>query len=341
MKILQVVPVFSDQFGGTTTVVRSISKELAKRHEVVVYTTNALDPKHDFEPKTEDIDGYRVCYFKRILLPSFCFGIFGQLNLSLDMINAAKKDLDNFDVVHVHSWQQCPELIIHHYAKKFSVPYVLQVHGSLHKFMIKEKLKVIYNVFFGNRILRDASRVVALSQMEAQEYQGMGESDKKIVIIPNGIDLSKYCILPAKGLFKKRFHIQEETKIILYLGRVNRTKGIDFLVKAYAQLTKTTKYSDTLLVIVGPDDGYSAEVNSLVKSLGISNLVLFTGLLSEQDKISAYVDSAICAYLSPLEPFGLVTLEAAVCGTPVIVSKGTPLSEVVEKNKFGFSVRYG
>ena len=48
MRILQVTPVFSAQFDGPVTVARSISKELAKRHEVTIYTTTASDPKHDF-----------------------------------------------------------------------------------------------------------------------------------------------------------------------------------------------------------------------------------------------------------------------------------------------------
>jgi glycosyltransferase involved in cell wall biosynthesis len=64
-------------------------------------------------------------------------------------------------------------------------------------------------------------------------------------------------------------------------------------------------------------------------------------MLSENDKIKAYVDSSVCAYLSPYEPFGLVSLEAAACGTPVIVSAETPMSQIVNDGGFGFSVKYG
>ena len=64
-------------------------------------------------------------------------------------------------------------------------------------------------------------------------------------------------------------------------------------------------------------------------------------MLSENDKIKAYVDSSICAYLSPHEPFGLVSLEAAACGTPIIVSAKTPMAQIVNDGRFGFSVKYG
>lgn len=60
MKILLVIPVFTEPFGGPVTVVKSIAKELAKRHEVVVYTTTALDQKHDIPPKLVYNNGYTI-----------------------------------------------------------------------------------------------------------------------------------------------------------------------------------------------------------------------------------------------------------------------------------------
>lgn len=131
MRILQVIPVFSDSFGGPVTAVRSISKELAKKHEVAVYTTAALDSKHDFDPKEEEINGYHVVYFPRTLRTLCYIGFLGQLNLSLGMFKAVKKDMKKFDVVHVHSWQQFPDILVHHFATKFQVPYILQTHGSI------------------------------------------------------------------------------------------------------------------------------------------------------------------------------------------------------------------
>ena len=163
----------------------------------------------------------------------------------------------------------------------------------------------------------------------------------KIEVIPNGIDLSEYGDLPPKGSFKKKFNIPEDKKIILYLGRIHKTKGIDFLVRAYAHLIKNMKCKDAVLVIAGPDDGYLTEAKRLVNSLRVADKVVFTGMLSEKEKISAYVDSTICTYLRRYEPFGLVPLEAAACGTPVIVSSGTYMANVVDEGKFGFSVKYG
>jgi glycosyltransferase involved in cell wall biosynthesis len=100
-------------------------------------------------------------------------------------------------------------------------------------------------------------------------------------------------------------------------------------------------YKDVLLVIAGPDDGYLKEAKSLTRALGVKNRVIFTGLLPEMDKIAAYVDSSLLAYLGPFEPYGLVPLEGAACEIPVVVAQGTPMSEIVNEGKFGFSVNYG
>jgi glycosyltransferase involved in cell wall biosynthesis len=231
-------------------------------------------------------------------------------------------------------------MIVHHYASKYNVPYIIQAHGSIPR-IDKKFRKLLYDFTFGYRVLNKASKVIALSKVEAEQYRSMSVPKEKIAIIPNGIDLSEYTNLPSRGTFKKKFGIPEDTKVILYLGRIHRSKGIDFLVKTYAYLIDKMGCRDAILVIAGPDDGYLNELKSLVRSTGLDDKVLFTGMLSEKDKINAYVDATICVYLSPYEPFGLVSLEAAACCKPIIVAEGTFLSEIVNQHGFGFSVRYG
>jgi glycosyltransferase involved in cell wall biosynthesis len=331
MKILQVVPVFSDPFGGPVTVVRSISKELAKKHEVVVYTTTALDPKHDSDPLEEEVNGYKVIYFKRTLKPLCYSGIFGQLNLSYDMMQAVKQHLREFDVVHVHSWQQFPDVLVHHFATKYGIPYVLQVHGSLPRIMVKQRLKWIYDVFLGYKLLKDASKVIALSRIEAVQYKCAGVPAEKIAIVPNGIDLTEYSDLPAKGSFKKKFGLDKNEKIVLYLGRIHRTKGIDLLVKAYAYLTKKMGCKDAVLVIAGPDDGYLNEAKSIARSLGVSNSILFTGFISSEDKLRALVDAEV--FVTPsFYGFPVTFLEACAVGVPIIATNFGDSLEWIDEN---------
>ena len=319
MNILQVVPVFSDTFGGPVTVVRSVSKELAKKHEVTIYTTTASDTKHDFESREEEVNGYRVIYFPRNFKKIIYSDLFGQMNISLNMGKAVKDHLKEFDVVHIHSWQQFPDIIVCHYAKKYNVPFVLQAHGSLPRIGPKKLLKWIYDISFGYNVLRTASKVIAVSEIEAQQYRSMGVPNEKIVIIPSGIDFSEYNVLPLRGSFKQKIGIKDKEKIVLYLGRLHKIKGIDILVKAFTNIVRIL--NDVKLVIVGPDDGSLHKLQTLVKNKSLGNKVIFTGPLYGLDKIEAYVDSEIYVLPSRYEIFGMTILEACACAKPIIATK--------------------
>jgi glycosyltransferase involved in cell wall biosynthesis len=169
----------------------------------------------------------------------------------------------------------------------------------------------------------------------------MGVPEEKIAIIPNGIDLSEYAVLPPKGAFKRKFSIPEEKKIILYLGRIHKTKGIDFLIKAYAHLINDRHCKDALLVIAGPDDGYLKEAKSLTSAMGISKHVLFTGPLYGQDKLEAYVDSEFCVLPSRYETFPMTVLEAYACGKPVIASEVGGLKDLIIDGETGLLFEAG
>ena len=310
MRILQVIPVFSDPFGGPVSVVRSISKELAKRHEVTVYTTSALDHKRDFKNSSTEVksDGYRIVYFPRILR-------FSGFNVSPTMARALQKTLSEYDIIHLHSWRHFQDMAVHYYAKRYGVPYVLQAHGSLHNIVAKRRLKWAYNMVFGCILLRDASKVIALSQTEAQQYRDIGVPEEKIEVIPNGIDLSEYGNLPSKGSFKKKFSINDDEKIVLYLGRIHESKGLDLLADAISIVLRD--FSNVRLVVVGPDDGYAATFSRLISNLGIGKNILFTGFVEKRDKLAALGDSDV--FVTPrFYGFPVTFLEACLAGCPIV-----------------------
>ncbi|NIT57028.1 MAG: glycosyltransferase, partial [Aliifodinibius sp.] len=208
----------------------------------------------------------------------------------------------------------------HRYARKYSIPYVLQARGSLITYFYKGWQKRIFDVIWGRRILKDAAKLVALTPIEAEQYRNMGISEDKIEIIPNGIELSEFENLPERGRFRRKHDLGDDQRVILYLGRIHKIKikGLDLLVRAFAELTKPL--NSVKLVIAGPDDGYLSSLKKLITDLGISNEVLFTGHLYGEDKVEAYVDADVFVLPSTYEIFGNVVLEACACGTPVIVT---------------------
>jgi len=161
IRILEAIPVFSALFGGPVTVVRTISRKLAKKHQVTVYTTSALDQRRNFKDSSFEVesDAYNVVYIPRIFRSS-------GLDVSLAMVRASKETLNKYDVVHLYSWRHFQDIMSHHYAKKYDVPYVLQAHGSFSKILPKQELKWVYDGLFGYRVLTNA-----LSQVEAEQYR--------------------------------------------------------------------------------------------------------------------------------------------------------------------------
>ena len=334
MRILQVISTFYPAwaFGGPVKVVYDLSKELARRgHEVEVFTTNAYNKTSNFKPKfkTQELSGFRVTYFNNLIR-------YGNVFVSPTMIDALNKRVKEFDVIHSHFGRQAHDVAVNFYAHKYVVPYVLQAHGSLPRVMDMQNLKRIFDSFIGYRLLKAASRVIALTQTEAQQYLSMGVPKEKIEIIPNGIDLSEYVNLPPKGSFKKKFGLDQNEKIVLYLGRIHKIKGIDILVRAFADILH--KLDDVRLVIVGPDDGYLGDIEALTKALQIEDKVLFLGPLYGVAKLEAYVDADVYVLPSRYETFPMTVLEAYACAKPIIATKVGGLSDLVIHGKTGFLV---
>lgn len=335
MKILQVISSFPPAFayGGPARVAYDISKELVKRgHEVTVYTTDVLDKtsRHKFESNPTWLDGIEVYHYRNI---SNYFAANCGITCAPKMSLALRNNLKKFDIVHCHENRSFEAALLHHYAKKYKVPYILQAHGSVLPLFHKQKLKNVFDYFVGFDLLNDASKLIALTEIEAEQYHKMGVTENKIEVLPNGIDLVRYENLPEKGVFRKKYGIKNNQKVLLYLGRIHKIKGINLLVEAFSELT--SRMEDIKLVIAGPDNGFLSILEAQIGDLNIKDKVLFTGPLYEKDKLEAYVDADVYVLPSVYEAFPVTVLEACACGTPVIVTKNCAISNIVD-NKVGY-----
>ena len=318
MKILQVINAFNPEMGGPVTICYNLSKELVKAgHDVTIITSDYRFNKS----YARSLSGIEIIPFKVV-------ANIGLFLISPDMNTWLKSHIRDYDIIHLHELQSYQNNIVFSHAKKANVPYILHAHGLAPKIMEKSFLKRLYNYVWGDDILKNASKVIALTEMESIEYQEMGVPEKKIVIVPNGLDLSVVKHLPDKGLFRKKIGYNADEKIILYLGRLNETKGIHLLIDAFGQILP--QMADARLVIVGPDDGYLQHLIIKISQMGISDRVLIVGPVSETEKFTAYMDADICVLPSIYEPFGITVLEAWACGVPVIVTKGCGIADVVK-----------
>jgi glycosyltransferase involved in cell wall biosynthesis len=335
MKILQMIPAFYPAlaYGGTVNVAYNISKELAKRgHEVTVYTSDTLDKDSRQKENFAVINDIKVYYFKNISNRL----AWARFVLNTGVISALRKNINDFDIIHLHGFRNFQNIFCYYYAKKHNIPYVMQAHGDLPYANQKVLIKKAIDSIIGYRLLHDASKVIALNKTEADQYKKMGVSENKIEIVSNGIDLLEYKCLPEKGHFRNKHHIHNNEKIILYLGRIHKTKGIDMLVEAYSDLVKDLK--ESRLVIVGPDDGHLSELKKQTDELGIEDKVLFTGPLFNRDKLTAYVDADV--FVTPkFSGLPVTFIEACACGLPIITTTEGDDIDWINDN-VGFVVEY-
>ena len=188
MNILLVCPYFfpAISFGGVTASSLNLSTELVKRgHSVTVFTSNAASPNSTLSiPKFTEVDGVDVYYFRNLLSKSI-----GGVFVTPELIHKSKEKIQDYDIIHLQEFRTFQNIVSTWYARKYNVPYVLQPHGSIPRFVKKEKLKAFYDRLFGYRLLDDASSVIAFNCEEDEQLQDLGVSNEKIEVIHNGIDL--------------------------------------------------------------------------------------------------------------------------------------------------------
>jgi len=333
MKILQLFDFFSPDGGATVDLLNKLSKALAeRRHEVTIYTS-------DFKLDREYINSLpevNVLHFH-------CISSLAGFYLIPGMVMETKRHLRDFDVIHLHSARSFQNIVVHHYAKKYGIPYVLDTHGSLPRTVtgggkFKPMLKRQFDIAFGNRILRNASRLIAETEVGVKEYIQFGASKNKIALIPPPFDTEWFSKLPPPGLFRKKHGLLDK-KIVMFLGRIHLIKGLSFLVESFNELSESR--DDVHLVIVGNDDGYQSTLESEIAGLNLSDKVLFTGFLGGQDKLSVLVDADVVVQTSVYEQGAWAPFEAVLCGTPIIVSNNSGAGEDVKKIDAGYLVEYG
>lgn len=333
MKILQLFDFFSPHGGGTVNLLYKLSQALAQRgHEVVIYTS-------DFKLDQEYIDSLREVK----VYPFHCLSSLAEFYLTPGMVGEARKRLKDFDIIHLHCFRSFQNIVIHHYAMKCGIPYVLDTHGSLPRRVAGERgvkwlLRWLFDVASGRRILRDATRVIAGNGFGASEYMGVGIEDEKIALIPYFFPIEDFCDLPSPGQFRNRYGIGKK-QVVMFVGRIHRIKGLDFLVESFYELSRSEK--DVILAVVGPDDGYKHQLERLIGKLNLSTRVLFTGYLDGQDKLAALVDADVMVQPSRYEQAAWAPIEAVLCGTPVIVSKDSGAGEDVSRMDAGYLVEQG
>lgn len=330
MNVLVVSPYFKPLWegGGPPRTAYALAKGLADRgHDVTVYTTNVKSIDYQLPTnRPVDVDGMQVRYFENLrrFLPDP--EMLPPLPYALPFV--VQNEISSFDVVHIHEHRTVLAAAVATQARRHSVPYVIQPHGSVLAFFQRQRAKRLFDRVIGSSVLKHADRLLALTATEAEQIINMGVDASKVVLLPNGIDPADM-ELCAPGLFRRHLGIGDEP-LLLYLARFNPIKGPDVLIESFPHVLRSLPRAR--LAMVGPDEGFQEEVKSKARNLGIDDYVLFPGPIYDAEmKRAAYSDSDVYVLPSRHEAFPISVLEAWAVGTPVIVTDRCGLREEVHE----------
>jgi glycosyltransferase involved in cell wall biosynthesis len=201
------------------------------------------------------------------------------------------------------------------------IPYFLSVHGALERdaLRVSRIRKLVFRAVFGDRLVRSAVAVIVASNKESASVR-QGFPEIEIYLIPVGVipmsDSSSEC--SAKG----------SRSYALVLSRLDRSKGLDLLIEAWASQRR-----ERVLLVAGPDErGYRKELEEIVLTLGLAEAVFFIGEVRGAEKWKLIRDAEMLILPSLSENFGIVVVEALAVGTLVLTTINTPWTTVGVEN---------
>lgn len=329
MKILHIIPSYlpAHRASGPIYPTHFLNRQLVKMGMSVTVCTTDLDGSERMPvPFNESvkIDGVEVRYFPSSFPMRWYY--------SPALAGFLKDHLAEFDVVHITSVFLSVSTIGAHYAKKFSVPYVISPHGSLMKIpLTRGKIKKsIYLSLVERKNLRDAAAIHFTAAVEENEYRDAGFPVSRAVVIPNGFNSENFSLPPRTKEFRERIGVPNDAKILLFLGRISWKKGFDTLIPALREVLKVEPKA-VLVIAGGDDEGYRKAVEKMVSREGVSPNVRFVGELLGEDKFKILSESDVFVLPSYSENFGMAVVEALYAKLPIVISPEVAIARDVLK----------
>jgi glycosyltransferase involved in cell wall biosynthesis len=232
---------------------------------------------------------------------------------------ALRRDIPQADLVTVHSVNLFPQYAAFTTALRAGVPYIVTPHGALDPWLMRNSPlpKRINNALWQRRMLAKASAIHFTTDAEA-ELAGEITAATPNVIVPNGLDLARFAERRAGESFRRGWLQEYDGPVLLFLGRIARKKGIDLLIRAFAQAAVGR---ECMLVVAGPDDeDLTPELLATARDAGVEHRVRFVGPVYGEDQLEALGAADVWALTSHTENFGNAVVEAMAAGCPVLVS---------------------
>jgi glycosyltransferase involved in cell wall biosynthesis len=310
---LHVVSHLHPRYGGMSTVVPQLCDAVNRDGRRTASLATFCRADERFQPETSSH------------VPIFHFDREYSRRFEAASGTSVDKLVEEATELHIHGlWESSTALAVYA-AHKFRRPFVMSAHGMLQPWALRSKRwkKAVYGALIERPNLRRAACLHALTSAEVDDYRRYGLTNP-IAVIPNGV--SPPANIDREAIFRA-FPTLRNKELVLFLGRLNRKKGLDILCQAWRQAVK--RCPDAHLVLAGPNtDGLGTFLASFAEQLQVRDRVTLTGHLDDRLKWSALAAAKCFVLPSYSEGLSTAVLEALVVGVPVIVTRFCNVPEV-------------
>ena len=310
-----------------------ISEGLVKKgHQVQIYTTCTQDC---------EVEELRKNNIQVTTFPSeFQFRSFRTNPYGFSFSSSFLRSLKSIDgdLIHAHGYYDFETQVASPLLKKIKkIPFVLSTYGSVpYEYSYSQKHKLM-KIFLDTTTLRSAIRsadlVFAETNFEKEHLVKFGAPNRKIRLIYGKVDTDLFRPR-GKSLFE-----EYDSKIILYVGRINRVKGITMLIHAFGLIIKRHRVKAKLILVGSFDDQiYLKTLREIISSLDMDKHVIFFGSVDHKYLPEIYSSTDVLVLPSLYENIGGVLLEAQACGCPVVATNVGGMSEVLINGQTGYLI---
>lgn len=229
---------------------------------------------------------------------------------------------EEFDVIHAHDWLSFDAGIA---AKEVTgKPLIVQLHSTEYDRCGGENLNQdVYDI--EKHGMEVADKVIGVSNLTRRIIiDHYGIAPEKVFAVHNRINADEY----GSGVDERIFQLKNDgKKIVLFAGRITLQKGPEYFLTV---AKKVLEYEQNVLFVMAGSGDMEFQMMRQAASLGISDKVLFTGFLRGEELAHIFKLADVFVMPSVSEPFGIAALESIIHGTPVIMSKQSGVSEIVQ-----------
>lgn len=298
--------------GGAEVYLQELSKRwVARGHQVTIFSGNdGHSKRHDV------IDGVRIIRRGGFYLVYLWAFLYYRIRFKgrYDVIIDSENGLPFFTPLY------CKEkvfLLIHHVHQEVFRISLVPPLSWIALFLEKHIMPIVYR----------KTEVLTVSPSSKADIIAHKLTKRNPYVVYNGVNLD-ICTPGKKSTFPT----------VLYLGRLTTAKSINILILA-AQIV--IQHVPKVKIIIAGDGPCKKNLVRIVKKLKLDNYISFTGKVSEQEKLKLYQQAWVFVNPSLIEGWGITTIEANACGTPVVASNVAGLRDAVHNPHSGVLVPYG